>query len=214
MAPARTPLATVVAALAGRVTRTEPQRVFTTLARNGRLFRRWLPFAGGLLRGDLPRADTELVILRTAWNCGGWYVWVQHAGLAVRRGLGADLVGAVPAWRDRPLWTPRQHDLLEAADQLHRDRVIADATWVRLDGALRDAELVELCLLVGHYEMLCLTVNSLGVQPEPAALAALSGPAAAAAESLRARLALITRGGSRSARPEPTPGPRSPTGGG
>src|SRR2546430_2520014 len=62
MAPARAPLATVVAALAGRVTRTEPQRVFTTLARNRRLFRRWLPFAGGLLRGDLPRADTELLI--------------------------------------------------------------------------------------------------------------------------------------------------------
>jgi alkylhydroperoxidase family enzyme len=189
MAPARTPLATVVAALAGRVTGTEPQRVFTTLARNRRLFRRWLPFAGGLLRGDLPRADTELLILRTAWNCAGWYVWVQHAGLAPSRGLSPDLLGAVADWRDRPVWTPRQRDLLEAADQLHDDRVIGDATWARLAGRLCDAELVEVCLLVGHYEMLCLTVNSLGVRPEPAALAVLPGPAAAAAESLRARLA-------------------------
>ena len=53
-------------------------------------------------------------------------VWVQHAGLAVRRGLAPDLVGAVPDWRDRPLWTERQHDVLEAADQLRRDRVITD----------------------------------------------------------------------------------------
>ncbi|MFL6140560.1 MAG: hypothetical protein ACJ72N_01660 [Labedaea sp.] len=35
-----------------------------------------------------------------------------------------------------------------------------------------------MCLLTGHYAMLRLTVNSLGVEPEPAALA---GPAAAAA---------------------------------
>ncbi|HEU5470984.1 MAG TPA: carboxymuconolactone decarboxylase family protein [Actinophytocola sp.] len=193
MAPARAPLATLVARLAGRVTRTEPQRVFTTLARNRRLFRRWLPFAGGLLRGDLPRADTELLILRTAWNCAGWYVWVQHAGLAPARGLAPALVGAVPAWPDRPVWTPRQHDLLDAADQLHRDHVIADLTWARLAGERSDAELVELCLLVGHYEMLCLTTNSLGIEPEPAALAALTAPATAAAAALRARLVSARR---------------------
>ena len=46
----RPPLATVVAALAGRNTHTEPHRIFTTLARHRRLFRRWLPL------GDCPVA--------------------------------------------------------------------------------------------------------------------------------------------------------------
>jgi len=38
---------------------------------------------------------------------------------------------------------------------------------------LGDHELIELCMLVGHYEMLAMTLNSLGVEAEPSALAAL-----------------------------------------
>ncbi len=159
--PARSPLATVVAALAGRATRTEPHRIFTTLGRHRRLFRRWLPLADALLlRGDLPRADVELLILRTAWNCGCWYVWVQHAGIAPAHGLAPELVAAVADWPACARWSPRQ----------------------------RDTELIELCFLVGHYEMLAMTVNSLGVQPEPAALLAIDGPSARVADALRAAL--------------------------
>jgi alkylhydroperoxidase family enzyme len=163
--------------------------VFTTLARHRRLLRRWLPLADGLLlRGELPRADTELLILRTAWNCGSWYVWVQHAGIAPTQGLAPDSVAAVADWPAFPRWTSRQRQLLRAADELHHARVITDATWARLAEQLRDTELIELCFLVGHYEMLAMTMNSLGVRPEPAALAALTGPAARLADTLRAGL--------------------------
>ena len=187
--PARSPLASVVAALAGRVTRTEPHRIFTTLGRHRRLFRRWLPLADALLlRGDLPRADVELVILRTAWNCGCWYVWVQHAGIAPAHGLAPELVAAVADWPACARWSPRQRHLLHGVDELHDKRVITDTTWADLAGELRDTELIELCFLVGHYEMLAMTVNSLGVQPEPAALLAIDGPSARVADALRAAL--------------------------
>lgn len=49
--------------------------------------------------------------------------------------------------------------------------------------------MIELCFVVGHYAMLSSTLNSLGVQPEPAALHAISGRAAEHAESLRTQLA-------------------------
>ena len=190
MAPAHTPLANLVAALAGRATKTEPQRVFTTLARHPRLFRRWLLFADGLLRrGSMPRADTELLILRTAWNCAGWYIWVQHAGLAPAQGLPWELVEAVPDGSDSPVWTDRQRLLLRAADELDRDRVLTDTTWADLAGQMSDRELIELCFVVGHYEMLASTLNSLGTEPEPAALQAIGGRAAEHAQSLRSRLA-------------------------
>src|SRR4051812_45058564 len=46
------------ARVAGAVTGTEPPKVFTTLARHRRLFRRWLWFAGALMpRGVLRRAE-------------------------------------------------------------------------------------------------------------------------------------------------------------
>src|SRR5438270_92593 len=55
----------------GLATGGRPPNVFTTLARHRRLFRAWLRFAGRLMpRGTLPRADTELVILRVAHHCG------------------------------------------------------------------------------------------------------------------------------------------------
>jgi alkylhydroperoxidase family enzyme len=187
--PARTPLATLVAAVAGRVTHTGPHRVFTTIGRHRRLFRRWLPLADLLLlHGELPRADAELLILRTAWNCRCWYAWVQHAGIARSHGLAPELVDAVPDWAAGTGWSPRQRQLLQAADELHQAKVITDATWAQLAGQLRDTELIELCFLVGHYEMLAMTLNSLGVAPEPPALRALSEPSARIADVLRAEL--------------------------
>jgi len=187
MPPAvRPPLGTVVAALAGRATHTEPHRVFTTLARHRRLLRRWLPLGDVLLlRGDLPRRDAELLILRTAWNCGCWYEWVQHAGLARSRGLTEAVVDAIPDWHAGDALSARQRRLLEAADELHGGRVISDATWALLAAELRDTELIELCFLVGHYEMLAMALNSLGVQPEPSAVRTLGGRAADVAEVLR-----------------------------
>jgi alkylhydroperoxidase family enzyme len=186
---ARPPLGTVVAALAGWATHTEPHHVFKTLARHRRLFRRWLPLGELLLlRGDLPRCDAELLILRTAWNCGCWYEWVQHAGLAPSRGLTAAVVEAIPEWRASGAFSPRQRHLLEAADELHGNRVITDATWAPLAAELRETQLIELCFLVGHYEMLAMTLNSLGVQPEPSAERMLGGRAAEVAELLRAGL--------------------------
>jgi hypothetical protein len=32
---------------------------------------------------------------------------------------------------------------------------------------MSETELIELCMLAGHYEMLAMTLNSLGVQPDP-----------------------------------------------
>lgn len=102
------------------------------------------------------------------------------------------LVEAVPDGPDSPVWTDRQRLLLRAADELDRDRVLTDTTWAELARQLNDRELIELCFLVGHYAMLASTLNSLGVQPEPAALHAISGRAAEHADTLRTRLARST----------------------
>src|SRR6478735_1306041 len=72
----------------GLATGGRPPNVFTTLARHRGLFRRWLFFAGGLMPGGkLPRADTELVILRVAHNCDCAYEWGHHERIGRRAGL-------------------------------------------------------------------------------------------------------------------------------
>lgn len=174
------PLGRLAAWIGGRATRTEPLRVVRTLARHRRLFRRWLPLATGLLRGTaLPREDVELAILRTAWNSGCWYVWVQHVALAPAV-LGSGIPERVAEGPAAEGWTSRQQALLTAVDELHDARVITDATWARLVTELSVDELIELCFVAGHYDMLAMALNSLGVVPEPRALARIEADPATA----------------------------------
>jgi alkylhydroperoxidase family enzyme len=158
----------LIARIAGLGFGTPTPNVLTTLARNRSLFRRWLRFAGGLMPGGrLARADTELIILRTAHNCHSEYEWQAHQHLARSAGLTPQQIQQVPLGPAGAGFTEHQRLLLRAADELHSDHIISDDTWLGLRTPYSDARLIELCMLVGHYEMLAMTLNSLGVQPDP-----------------------------------------------
>jgi AhpD family alkylhydroperoxidase len=151
----------------GRATGGQPPHVFTTLARHRGLFRRWLWFAGGLMPGGkLPRADSELVILRVAHNTGCDYEWGHHERIGRRAGLAPEEIERVRSGPGAEGWRPRQRLLLRAADELHSEGRIGDALWAELAAELDEVRLLELCLLVGHYEMLAMTLESVRVQPD------------------------------------------------
>jgi AhpD family alkylhydroperoxidase len=156
-----------VAKLAGVVTRGKPPHIFTTLGRHRRLFRRWLWFAGALMPGGkLPREETELVILRVAHNTGSEYEWSQHERMGRRAGLSEEEISRVRAGADAPGWSPRRALLLRAADEMHERRQISTELWAELARHLDEVLLIELCMLIGHYEMLAMTLNTLEVEPE------------------------------------------------
>jgi AhpD family alkylhydroperoxidase len=117
-------------------------------------------------RGTLPRADTELVILRVAHNCGCEYEWGHHERIAQSAGLTAEQVQRVRDGASAGGWEPHRALLLRAADELHADRQISDDLWAQLRPLFSDQELIELCMLVGHYEMLAMTLNTLRVQAD------------------------------------------------
>jgi AhpD family alkylhydroperoxidase len=156
-------VATVFSRIAGRAMRTGPPNIFTTLSRHRGLFFPWLLFAGRLMpRGKLPRADTELVILRVAHLCGCEYEWSHHERIGQRVGLSA---GDVARVRDgAAAFSGRRALLLRAVDELHDTRDISDETWEGLRAELSDVQLIELCMLAGHYEMLAGTLNALRVE--------------------------------------------------
>ena len=151
----------------GRATSGRPPNIFTTLARHRGLFRRWLWFAGALMPGGkLPRRDSELVILRVADNTDCAYEWGHHERLGKRAGLSAEEVERVRSGPEAAGWTPRQRLLLRAADEMHGAGEIGDELWADLAAELDERLLIELCMLIGHYEMLAMTLNTLRVQPE------------------------------------------------
>jgi AhpD family alkylhydroperoxidase len=165
-----------IARAVGLATGGPPPNLFTTLARHRSLFRRWLRFAGRLMPGGtLPRADSELLILRVAHNTGCEYEWRHHEQIGRLSGLSADEIERVRLGPEAEGWSARQELLLRAADELHADRTLSDTAWDSLRPSLTDAELIELCLLVGHYEMLAMTLNSLRVEPDEVALGRPTG---------------------------------------
>ena len=157
----------IVRALGFAARSRKPPNLFATLGRHRRLFRAWLRFAGALMPGGkLPRADTELVILRVAHNTGCEYEWRHHDRLGRAAGLSAAAIARVRSGPEAPEWTLRQKLLLEAADELHQERTISDALWAQLAERLRKTELIELVVLVGHYEMLASVISSLRIEPD------------------------------------------------
>lgn len=161
------PLDAVITAALGAVAGTDRPNVFTTLARHRRMFRPWLRFAATLMpAGSLPARDTELVILRVAHLCGCHYEWQHHERLSREAGLSQRQIDAVRDDSGAGAWEPRQHLILAATDELHSARVISDQTWQRIAAELDERQLIELPMLVGHYEMLAITINSLGIQPD------------------------------------------------
>jgi AhpD family alkylhydroperoxidase len=156
-----------IAQVAGRVTGGRPPNLFLTLGRHPGLFRGWLRFAGRLMpRGKLPRRETELVILRVAHVRDCRYEHDHHVKLGRRAGLSDPEIARVVDGSAAQGWAPREQAVLEATDELLAQGDITDETWARVSGLLDKRELIELVMLVGHYEMLAKTINTLRIQPD------------------------------------------------
>ena len=141
--------------------------IFTTLARNPELFKAWIPFGGHLLTaGTLSARDRELLILRTAINCGSPYEWGQHVRIAEATGIDRETIDRVPDGPDADGWSDSEAALLRAADELHADAEIGDDTWKALAASYDEKQLIEIPMLVGQYHMVAFTLNSLGVEQD------------------------------------------------
>src|SRR4051794_35727312 len=140
--------------------------IFATLVRHPGLFRKWLPFGGKLLSGKLPARERELLILRTGWNCRSEYEWGQHVVIGRQCGLTDDEIARVQVGPADPAWDPFDATLLRAADELHADACLSDATWAALAARYDEKQLIEVPMLVGQYHLVAFTLNSCGVQRE------------------------------------------------
>jgi len=141
--------------------------VFTTMARNEKLYRAWLPFAGFILRGSsLPPRDRELVILRIGWLCKAEYEWGHHKSIAKNLGVTDEEIARVAEGPDAKGWTEFESHLLRAVDELRANARIGDATWQALSKVYDEKLMMELVFTVGEYNLVSMALNSFGVQLE------------------------------------------------
>ncbi|HEU4727092.1 MAG TPA: carboxymuconolactone decarboxylase family protein [Kofleriaceae bacterium] len=141
--------------------------LFSTLARQRGLFRGWLVFASRLMPGGrLSRYETELAILRVAHLRGCDYEYRHHVRLGRRVGIDDAILADIAAGPGAPGWSERHRALLAGIDALVATKTLDDPTWAALRAHYDERELIELCLLVGHYEMLATTISALRIAPD------------------------------------------------
>src|SRR5215475_11842805 len=110
-----------------------PLVLFTTLARDSRLFERFRS-AALLDKGHLTLRQREIVIGRVTALSGSEYEWGVHAAFfAERAGLNpAMLYSLVHGEAGDPCWAPEEKHLIRACDELHASSDIEDALWAGL----------------------------------------------------------------------------------
>jgi alkylhydroperoxidase family enzyme len=154
----------ILAKSAARTVGAPQMHLFTTLGQHKRLFLAMMPFSGALLRGRLPRADTELVILRVAHLRNSEYELQHHRRMGRRRGLDDQVQQTIFGWPETSDGlTDRQRTLLSATDEFITNRSISDDVWRQLSGHLDRRQLIEFCLLASHYDGLAATMSALEI---------------------------------------------------
>jgi len=139
--------------------------VFSTLAHHPGLLKRWMVFANHVLaKSTLPAREREILILRAGWLCRSDYEWAQHVVIGRIAGLSDDEIDRVADGPDAPGWSAADATLLHAADELHRESCLSDATWAALRERLSTEQILDVIFTVGQYAMLAGALNSLGVQ--------------------------------------------------
>jgi alkylhydroperoxidase family enzyme len=158
------PINWVIAKLGARTAQAPEMHLFTTLGQRRLLFWAWSLYGARLLSGRLPAIDTELVILRVAHLRGSEYELQHHRKLGRRRGLDDRTQAMIFTWpQEADGLTDRQQALLDATDQFVTTRTINDDAWQQLASQLDRRQLIEFCMLAGHYDALAATIAALEV---------------------------------------------------
>lgn len=139
--------------------------VYGTFARHPGLRRGFSGFGGYIMANStLPARDRELLILRIGWLCQAEYEWSRHALIARRSGVGAEELHRIAEGPMAEGWSAFDSALLRCADELHRDGMVSDTTWMALSKRYSTRQLMDAVLTVGEYNLISMVLNSLGVQ--------------------------------------------------
>lgn len=111
----------------------------------------------------IPR-EREILILRIGWLCQAEYEWGQHVLYGKKAGLTDEEIARIKAGPDAEGWDAFDAGLLRAADELHADAFISDATWAALSEGYNTQQLMDVVFTVGQYNLVSMALNTFGVQ--------------------------------------------------
>jgi len=114
----------------------------------------------------LPPRHRAIVGLRTVWLTRSNYLWAHRVGIARQAGLTDEDLRRIAQGADAKGWDGFEATLLRAADELHVDSFVSDATWRALSVRYDTNQLIDLVDTVGAVTLHAGAINSLGVELE------------------------------------------------
>ena len=163
IAPAAAPWPASVQARFDKIT---PIRLFRVLARDERLFARFMD--GGFLdRGHLSLRERELAILTVCARYGSEYEWGVHVSyFAERAGFSETEIAATLKSLGAAGWSGRDALIVRLCDTLQRGCEVAEELWADLHDSFSEMAILELLLLIGKYHQVCILTNALHLKLE------------------------------------------------
>ena len=139
--------------------------IFGTLAHHPKLMKRWLVFGNHVLaKSTLPARDRELLILRTGWNCRSPYEWGQHVAIGRAVGVTDADIQRLTEGPDAPGWSEFEATLVRAADELHADQCLSDATYAALARNYDAQQLLDAVFTIGQYHLVSSVLNTFRIE--------------------------------------------------
>jgi alkylhydroperoxidase family enzyme len=127
----------------------------------------WLTFMYDIqgTRGDsaLKLRDKELLLLRTSYLNHDDWLWGMHTPMAKDAGRTAEEIARIPKGPNATGWDDKDKALLMAADELHADSFISDATWKKLSSYYNQNQMLDIVFFVGTYATNAYYANSTGL---------------------------------------------------
>ena len=120
-----------------------------------------------IAESTLPVRHRHLLALRTAWLTRSNYLWAHLAPVARQAGLSDAELRRIAQGPDTAGWDPFDATVIRAADELHIDSFISDATWQTLSTRYDVRQLIDTIDTGGAFTLHAGIINSTGVQIEP-----------------------------------------------
>ena len=142
----------------------DPLPTLSLIAHQPRLLGPFLGWAAALaLEGALQPRHAEILALRVSLLAGSEFEWREHSGYGRLAGLTDADFERIERGPSASEWNDAERALLQAAEDLDTQHVIAPSTVAELGAHFSSAQIVEAILVCGQYRMLSTLANTAGI---------------------------------------------------
>jgi alkylhydroperoxidase family enzyme len=141
--------------------------IFRMMAHAASIRREFIKLGAAILyNGRLDPILREFAIIRTGILCGSSYEVHQHRALARKLKMPDEKMEALAVGSSSPAFNELERLVIRMTEEIFENRKASDETFSALSARLSHAEMVELTVAIGYYQMVSCFLETLQVDIE------------------------------------------------